>query len=177
MIEFNGIASDSFADILSIQLINRPLSPGARAHTLEIAGREGVYYFGKDSKAQNVSFRLVLKSDTIAERRTAIRSIAAWLDTDDPKILSFTDEPEIIYYAVLIDPIPVEEFALVGRVNVSFLIPDGCAYSANLKEREPQPEIQNLYLGGATGGTFKLGRENYAWTWEKYDGLTWNEVI
>ena len=134
MIEFNGVTSDSFADILSIQRISRPASSGARAHTLDIAGRAGVYYFGKDRKPENVNFRLLLKSNSIAERRTAVRAIAAWLDTEDPKVLSFTDEPTLIYYAVLVDPIPVEEFALVGYVDVTFLIPDGCAYSASLNE-------------------------------------------
>jgi len=177
MITFNGIASSTYEDIISIQNVSRPAHPGSRARTMEVVGREGVYYLGKSGRALNTSFRLVLKSDSFEDRRSTIRQIAAWLETEDVAVLSFTDEPGIIYYAVLVDPIATDEFVKNGFLDVIFLIPDGCAYSSDTETLEPTAEQWTLYLGGATGGTFLLGRKNYHFTWNQYDGQTWNEVI
>jgi predicted phage tail component-like protein len=173
LITFNGVSSTAYSDIVSVQNVKRVLSPGARAQVLEIIGREGAYYFGKDRLSQRVSFRLALNSTAIADRRAAIRQIAYWLDTEEPKVLSFTDEPDIIYYAVLADAIPVDEFATIGFADVSFLIPDGCAYSANTETDGPKQETQTLYLGGATGGTYLLGQEDYEFPWTQYSTETW----
>ena len=134
MITFNGVSSTAYSDIISVQNVARPLAPGSRAQVLDIVGRDGSYYFGKDRRSQTISFRLVLNSTAISDRRAAIRQIAGWLDTDEQKILSFTDESDLIYYAVLSEAIPVDEFATVGFADVSFFIPDGCAYSSSITE-------------------------------------------
>ena len=129
MITFNSISSTAYADILTVMRVARPLYPGADANVVEIPDRDGVYYFSKDKNPATISFRLSLKSAGITERRTAIRQIAAWLENDDPKPLSFTDESTLIYYSVMTEPISVDEFALVGFADVRFMVPDGCAYS------------------------------------------------
>lgn len=132
MITFNGIPHTNYTDIVSVQNINRPAHSGSRARTMEIVGRDGVYYFGKDRRPENVSFRLTLKSESLESRRSAIRAIAGWLETDDVRVLSFDDEPGVIYHAVLVDPIMTDEFVLNGFLDVSFLIPDGVAFSTTL---------------------------------------------
>jgi predicted phage tail component-like protein len=131
LITFNGISSTAYSDIVSVQNVKRMLSPATRSQTLEIVGRDGAYYFGKDNNSQTVSFRLALNSTSIADRRAAIRQIAYWLDTEDMEILSFTDEPDLMYYAVLADPIPVDEFATIGLADVSFFVPEGYAHDVN----------------------------------------------
>ena len=129
MITFNSVSSTAYADILTVMRVNRPLYPGAAANTVEIPDRDGVYYFGKDKNPVSISFRLSLNSASATARRTAIRQIAAWLENDDPKPLSFNDESTLIYYSVLTEPISVDEFALTGFADVRFTVPDGCAYS------------------------------------------------
>ena len=173
MINFNGISSTAYADIISVQNIKRPLSPGARVQAIDVIGRAGVYYCSKDRSAQTVSFRLALNSTSIEDRRAAIREIAYWFGEKEEKILSFTDEPDLIYYAVLTSPIPVDEFATVGLVDISLFIPDGCAYSAVTTTAGPEQETQTLYLGGATGGTFLLADENHELPWTYYSTETW----
>ena len=174
MIEFNGVSSTAYEDIISVQRINRPLYPGARAQTLSIPGRDGVYYFGKDAQAQDVSFRLTLKSTSATARRSAIRQIAGWLDTDDVAILKVTDEPDLRYYAVLESPVNIDEFADLGITDIRFMIPDGCAYSDTAATIGPQQEIQTLFLGGADGGTYLLGQKGGTqFPWTKYSTETW----
>ena len=129
MITFNGVSSTSYADIIAVQRINRPLYPGARANIMAIPEYDGVYYFSKDKNPIDISFRLSLKSNSITERRAAVRQIAAWLYDDDPKPLSFTDESTLIYYALLTEPVNIDEFADLGITDVRFMVPDGCAYS------------------------------------------------
>ena len=129
MIEFNGVSSTAYTDIISVQRINRPLYPGARANIMTIPEYDGVYYFSKDKAQLDISFRLSLKSNSITERRAAVRQIAAWLYDDDPKPLSFTDESTLIYYALLTEPVNIDEFADLGFTDVRFMVPDGCAYS------------------------------------------------
>ena len=178
MITFNGVSSTAYSDVISVQRIRRPLAPGARAQVLDIVGREGSYYFGKDRRSQTISFRLALNSTSIADRRAAIRQIAYWLDTEEQKVLSFTDEADLIYYAVLSEPIPVDEFATVGFADVSFFIPDGCAYSAATITEGPKVEIQNLFLGGADGGTYLLGLPGgVQFPWTEYSTETWASLI
>ena len=122
MITFNGISVTSFDDFVSVMQVNRPGSASNRGQLLSIVGRDGVYYFGKDGEPQTISFRLALKSATAADRRKTIRQIAAWLETEDPKVLTFDDEDDIIYYAVLVDAINADEFIDVGFLDVNLLI-------------------------------------------------------
>lgn len=173
MITFNGVSSTDFTDIKSIMQVKRPLHPGTNNRTLKVPGASGLYYFGKELKAQYLSFRMALQSTSIESRRATIRSIANWLDTDDVKILTMTDEPTLRFEAVLIDPINVQEFSNVGMTDVTFLIPDGCAYSVATNTVIPLAEIQTLYLGGATGGTYLLGDSNYEFPWTQYSTETW----
>ena len=173
MITFNGVSSTAYTDILSVMRINRPIYPGSDTQTLNITGRDGVYYFGKSARAGRVSFNLALKSTSATARRAAIRQIAGWLDTEDPAILTITDEPDLRYYAVLTENINVDEFADIGMTDVTFMIPDGCAYSDTVDTLQPQVEIQNLYLGGATGGTYLLGHSDYRLSWTQYSTETW----
>ena len=174
MITFNSVSSTAYTDILSVMRVSRPLYPGARQQTMDIPGRDGVYYFGKDARAAQVSFRLSLKSTSATGRRAAIRQIAGWLDTDDVAILKVTDEPDLRYYAVLTEPVNVEEFADLGMTDVTFMIPDGCAYSDTASAVGPQQEIQTLFLGGADGGTYLLGEIGGAqFPWTEYTTETW----
>ena len=177
MITFNSVSSTAYTDILSVMRVSRPLYPGARQQTIDIPGRDGVYYFGKDARAAQVSFRLSLKSTSAIGRRAAIRQIAGWLDTDDVAILKVTDEPDLRYYAVLTEPVNVEEFADLGMTDVTFMIPDGCAYSDTASAVGPQQEIQTLFLGGATDGYYFLGiPDNKYWTWNDYEGFRWYDL-
>ena len=174
MITFNGVSSTAYADIIAVQRINRPLYPGARPQTMQIPGRDGVYYFGKDAREQDISFKLTLKSTSAAARRSAIRQVAGWLDTDDVAILTVTDEPDLRYYAVLADPINIDEFADLGITDIRFLVPDGCAYSDTASTVGPQQEIQTLFLGGADGGTYLLGQvDGLSLPWTEYSTETW----
>ena len=174
MITFNGVSSTAYEDILAVQRINRPLYPGARARTLSIPDRDGVYYFGKDAREQDISFRLTLKSTSATARRSAIRQIAGWLDTDDVAILKVTDEPDLRYYAVLESPVNIDEFADLGITDIRFLIPDGCAYSDMTSTEGPRQEIQTLFLGGASGGTYLLGQvDGLSLPWTEYSTETW----
>ena len=150
MITFNGVSSTAYSDIISVQNVTRPLAPGARAQVLDIVGREGSYYFGKDRRSQTISFRLALNSTSIADRRTAIRQIAAWLDDDDLKPLSFTDESTLLYYAILTEPVNVDEFALVGLADVTFMVPDGCAFSTGT---ETVNAVASTTLNSTNAGT------------------------
>ena len=137
MITFNGVAWNTFPDIRSIMRVSRPVSPGARARLLEITGRPGAFYFGKDRRPVPVSFRIALDSSSIADRRSTIRDIADWLETEEPEVLTLSDEPGLRYYAVLIDPIDTDEFATVGFADVSLLVPAGYAESTTTKTASP----------------------------------------
>lgn len=140
MITFNGKAANEFDDIRSIMTVVRPVSPGARVRMQQIAGRAGILYFGKDREPKVISFRIVLRSSSNAELRKSVRDIAAWLDTEDPAPLIFSDEPELKYNAVLVEPIMTEEFAAIGFADVQFLVPSGYAEKIQVKTTGPIDE-------------------------------------
>ena len=174
MITFNSVSSTEFDGILSVMQVKRPLHPGTNYRTLSVTDRDGVYYFGKELREQYVSFKLSLQSTSNSARRAIIRSICDWLDTDDVAVLTLTDEPNLRYNAVLVNPVNVDEFASLGMTEVTFLIPDGCAYSDTESTVAPQPEIQTLFLGGADGGTYLLGQvDGLSLPWTEYSTENW----
>lgn len=129
MITFNGVSIDTFSDVLTVTDIDRPLSAGARSRTTSIIGRDGLLFYSKDRSELSVSFEVVTKSDSIAERRDTIRELAKWLDTRHPQELYFDDEDDLVYYAVLDRPVIVREFVKSGRATISMLVPAGCAFA------------------------------------------------
>ena len=174
MITFNSVSSTEFDGILSVMQVKRPLHPGTNYRTLRVPARDGVYYFGKELREQYVSFKLSLQSTSNSARRAIIRSICDWLDTDDVAVLTLTDEPNLRYNAVLVEPVNVDEFASLGMTDITFLIPDGCAYSDATATVVPVGESQTLYLGGASGGTYLLGEEGgLSLPWTEYSTETW----
>ena len=177
MITFNGVSSTVYGDILSVTRVARSLYPGSNPRTLRVPARDGVHYFGRDTREQTISFRLALRSTSASARRAAIRDIVDWLDTDDVATLTVTDEPTLRYEAVLVDAVNVDEFADLGMTDVTFMIPDGCAYSDTASAVGPQQEIQTLFLGGATDGYYFLGiPDNKYWTWNDYEGFRWYDL-
>ena len=174
MITFNGVSSTVYGDILSVTRVARSLYPGSNPRTLRVPARDGVHYFGRDTREQTISFRLALRSTSASARRAAIRDIVDWLDTDDVATLTVTDEPTLRYEAVLVDAVNVDEFADLGMTDVTFMIPDGCAYSDTASTVGPQQEIQTLFLGGASGGTYLLGQvDGLSLPWTEYSTETW----
>lgn len=141
MINFNGIHSDTFADIVSIMNVRRPAFPGARSRTLTITGRDGAVYYGRDTEPATAGWRVVLKSDSLSDRRQAIRGITKWLVTKNAGILKFDDELDKQYYAVLISPIDPDEAALLGFLDIEMFIPDGCAYAVDTKTEQATGEL------------------------------------
>lgn len=135
---FNGTASTTASfGINSIQRISRPLYPGSRARTQTITGRDGVYFHSKDRQEIYISVRFLISSTSLANKRTAIRAIAAWLDVDEPKVLTFDDESTKRYYAIPIDEINVDEVVYLGFADMTFLVPAGYAESTTTKTASP----------------------------------------
>ena len=138
MITFNGIhSSDPSLDIISVMRASRPISPGHDARVLSITGMDGVIYQGKDRKPQFITFRFVFDSDSYADKRTAAREIAAWLDTEELSPLIFDDEPDKRYMAIVIDEIDVEEILLTGIFYVTLFVPSSYAESTTTKTASP----------------------------------------
>lgn len=135
---FNGTASTHASfDIGNIVKLVRPIYPGSRVRMQPITGRMGVYFHGKDRKELYIPVRFYFASSSMANKRTAIRAISDWLDVDEPKVLTFSDEPLRRYYAIPINEIVPDEALYLGYVNMTFLVPAGYAESTTTKTASP----------------------------------------
>ncbi len=133
-IEFNGQSStDAKFDIESIMRVGRRLSIGHNARLFSITERDGMLFQGKDRRPYRISFRIMIKSDSYEAKRAAAREISAWLDIDDLAPLIASDEPDKQYQAVTVDEIPLEEIALLGFFDVTFLVPSSYAEAVSTK--------------------------------------------
>ena len=135
---FNGTPStDASFGIKVLQKVSRPISSGSRVRTEEITGGDGVYFHGKDRKELYIPVKFYMSATSMANKRTAIRAIAAWLEVDEPAILIFDDEPLKRYYAIPIDTIDIDEVVYQGYGTVRFLVPSGYAESTSTKTASP----------------------------------------
>ena len=155
IVTFNGVASTTFPEIVSIMRVSRPLGPDMYLQGSEIVGRDGVYYFSKNRKPLLISFRIATLAASASARRTLARQLSAWLDTDAPAALSFSDESGKRYQAVLVDGVNFDEFALIGMADVTFFVPSGYAEATSPKTAGPNagtmpaPVVITATMGGS----------------------------
>jgi predicted phage tail component-like protein len=122
---FNGISStDPNFGITSVTSVIRQLLPAVRDRSLEIAGRPGIWDFGRDLSAGSIRVTFVVVGATRAELRAKTRNIAQWLNQGMVKPLIFSDEVDKQYLARVASEVSITETGSTAFCHVTFMIPD-----------------------------------------------------
>lgn len=124
---FDGVDSRS----LGLVTGNRKttLLPAIRENTIEVPGRPGVYDFGFEFGAREITVPFSFVAGSREQLSSTLRTLAAWLGQNQPKVLAFDDEPDKFYYARLAGPVDIERFAEYGEGEITFFCADPFAYS------------------------------------------------
>lgn len=136
VLKFNGKQSDD--PELGIELWQawrRPIAAGTRDRLVVIDGRNGVIDHGGDLQELEIECEFVVAADSMEDLRSKARAIAAWLHTWEPAELLFGDEQDKYYNARRVGSIDQEQIINTGEGSVTFMIPEGCAFAKDLKEK------------------------------------------
>ena len=134
IITFNSTSSDDASlGVLHVIRTGRPILPGTRDRVLAVHGKSGVYDFGYDRLEIEIPVRIFMRATSNAELRTYARAVAAWLNVDEAKELTFDDDSGVRYMARPWGPVNASRIALDQFVDVSFLVPDGYAEATSTK--------------------------------------------
>lgn len=144
MFEFNGKrADDASLGILkqTIRLIF-PLLPDDRDKTLEIAGLDGAFDFGRDLQPRIIRAQFLVRRDTSAELFQYARAVAAWLNVPESKKFIYDREPDKFYMVRPQGGVSFDKIlANAGFCDVTFIAHDPYAYALESKLATTFPAV------------------------------------
>jgi predicted phage tail component-like protein len=119
---FNDIHSSTFQMVIKSK--NRPLLPQRKKFEDDVTGRDEPWDFEEYVDEGTYENRIIevecdLLSDSVADLRTKVRSIASWLSSGRKKLI-FDDEPGLYYSAKLYNNIGLENFISLGKFSIIF---------------------------------------------------------
>ncbi|MFS8639590.1 MAG: phage tail family protein [Symbiobacteriaceae bacterium] len=123
---YNGVHSSTYG--MNVLAVRRGILPPITAQLLEVPGRPGGYYQGRQLGTRTIAVDVQLVARDYADLRSKVRSIAAWLQPGtEPRDLVFDDEPGLTWRAVLSGSTDLDEIVAVGKGTLQFLCPDPVA--------------------------------------------------
>lgn len=115
---FDGIHCGAYG--IAMLSKNRPILPGNNDSYIDVPGRNGSIHIPQGLQDRIIELECGFVETSIANLRTAARSIAAWLYTEERAALSFDDEPGKTYQAKLESAVDLEQAFVLGRFTLSF---------------------------------------------------------
>lgn len=102
--------------------------PPVEVKTLNVAGMDGEYYTGKEYGANSLTVEYFIKAPDRRGLMYVIEQLGAWLASEGPQPLIFTDKPDRTYYAVVKDSTSVDKVRELGKGTITFFLPDPHSY-------------------------------------------------
>jgi predicted phage tail component-like protein len=138
---FNGTDKP---DWLLINKTHRPLTPKLEGTFLKVPKRAGAYYFGKSTDMRNIAFDFTIMADSQQDLWKKAEWLTNWLITEEPAELVINDEPDRIYYALLMDETELNDIAAMGAGTINFVCPDPFKYGSEYtQDLTANPTILN----------------------------------
>lgn len=122
---YNGITKDY---VRVLRGLERPAWAPIEHEILEIPGRPGGLITGKKIKVRQINIPVRVYTKGFESLQKAKEDLAAWLITDEPKELIFSDEPDRVYYAQVTGELNLDELVEWGEGVISFICPDPYKY-------------------------------------------------
>lgn len=120
-ISLDGVSSSTIPELV-IENVARQITPTIRDSYREVPGRGAAWLFEEEGGDRGISVRFAAVGDSLAERRSAVRSAAAFLYGDGlgRRKLIVSDEPTRFSWAKLADAPSAEELMNRGRFDANF---------------------------------------------------------
>lgn len=126
VVKFDGIALN---DMFTVTDIDRPLMGGMEVNSTDIPGRNGALYLGVRRSSYDVTVSLAGWDTSDIRMRERFRWLNSILAVDEPKPLTFDDEPGIIRYAIPSGNLELDtRDARTATIQVTFSVLDGLVH-------------------------------------------------
>ena len=112
-----------------ITKVNRNLTPEISNKTQEIENVSGVEFVYSKYKEKRITIEYAINNRTARQLKEFRRRTAGIIYSNEPKMLVFSDEPDLYYNAILSGEPRLEEEYLRSTGTLTFLVPDGLAHS------------------------------------------------
>lgn len=120
---WNGTAATAAVPGIVLGQPKRDLLGKSRGAFVPVAGRRGSIYYPDYRDRRNITVEGFILTETWhTQRRDAITALADWLDVDIEARLIISDEPEVYYDAVFVDPGDTEEFRELGKFELTWAV-------------------------------------------------------
>ncbi|MCM3090204.1 MULTISPECIES: distal tail protein Dit [unclassified Cytobacillus] len=127
----------------------RDTLPVIDSKTAAAGTKHGTYYFGYRLEEKRIIVTISLFRDSLANFRSAIRDLAAWLDPrNGPGELIFDDEPDKKYFAVVTGNTDFEGIFAKRTAEIEFLCSDPFAYSITESSATISNDSSTIYNPG-----------------------------
>ena len=127
-----GLLKATYGDVeipVKITRLDRNLSPSITNNTRNIENVNGGEFTHSTYSPKQIVMEFRISNSTAKELSEFRRKMSEILYSKEPKTLIFSDEPNI-YYEAIVDGEPVlEENDMYSTGTITWLIPDGVAYS------------------------------------------------
>jgi len=123
VVTLNGTSSATAVPELVIVKVARQLLGDRRDVFVEVPGKAGSYAFAEEPGDRFVVLQFDLQAGSFADRRDAVRRLAAWADTPAGSVpLAVDDEPDRYSEAVLVGRLDVDEWLTRGAGEIEYRV-------------------------------------------------------
>lgn len=119
---------------VKITRLDRNLTPSIVNCTRSIETVNGSEFLYSNYSQKQIVMEFQIENSTARELSAFRRKMSKLLRSEEPKKLVFSDEPHIFYNAILDGEPVLEEKDMYSTGSITWLIPDGVAYSNTEKE-------------------------------------------
>lgn len=164
MFNFNGVHANTHG--LKVVEVDRSPMPAVVNTLLETPSRNGAYFVRNRIKQREIDVKVIVVGSTENDLRTKVRNIGEWLYVDQPQVLTFDDETDRQYLAI-VDSASLTEVLKVGEGTLKFICPNPFAEA---KVQSTKALTSNANTTVTVGGT----AETYGTLTVTFTGATTN---
>lgn len=95
---------------------------------VSVTGMPGAHLSRSNRQIRQLDIPVRIEGQSITDLQKVKENLAEWLVHDDPKELTFSDEPDRVYYAVVSGSLDLDELVRWGQGIITFLCPDPFKY-------------------------------------------------
>lgn len=132
-------------DLIKVVDVFRTVLPPKEVRSLSVPMRDGAYYAGQNYGARVIEVDILLHASSPEDYHDRQRLLAYFLDSEGPQPLWFSDEPELMYFAVLIENTNLDEILYIGKGTLRFLCPNPYAYTCDVTLLSDDGDNQDVY--------------------------------
>lgn len=127
MFTFNGTSSKGKLKVIGV---TRSILPPSSNKVIEFDDRSGGFFVSKKYGMKQIIVSVMVIGANSANMRARVRDIAGWLDTEQPEVLIFDDEPNMRDFAILDGSTDLEEELKLGTGSLTFICPDPFSFGS-----------------------------------------------